>query len=218
MRKISAIKRSRNQARRYYDQISKIYDWLTAGEKPLIQKGVALLGISQDERIIDIGCGTGTGLHDINEKLSQAGRSFGLDLSYQMLMESREKFGSKKSTPFLVQSDAVKLPIKSDQFDGLLCTFTLELFSIKEIPLVLNEFQRILKSSGRLVIVSMAQEPHTIAVDIYEWIHKYFPIAADCRPIPLSDLLRNGEFEIMVLETDQYWGLPIEYALCQPVK
>lgn len=217
MRKISSINRSKNEARQYYDRISKIYDWLTAGEKAFIQKGVALLDISPGEKILDIGCGTGTSLVYIQKILNDTGISFGIDLSHQMLLESKTKFNFSKLGHYLVQGDGAKLPIKSNQFDGLICSFTLELFAKKEIPIVLSEFRRILKSGGRMVIVSLGQEPHTIAVDIYEWIHDLFPVAVDCRPIPLLDLLVDQGFDIKASITDQYWRLPVNTILCEPI-
>lgn len=218
MRKISAINRSKNEARQYYDRISKIYDWLTSGEKAFIQKSVAFLDISPEEKIADIGCGTGTGLVFIQKELSNECKSIGIDLSHQMLLESQRKINSNESGHYLVQGDGAKLPIRSNQLDGLLCSFTLELFSKKEIPIVLDEFHRILKKDGRLAIVSLAQEPHTMAVEIYELTHKLFPIAVDCRPIPLLDLLVDHGFKIKESERHQFWGIPIKIALCQPKK
>jgi len=214
MKKISPINRSKDQARRYYDRISHIYDWLTAGENRLIQKGVDFLGVKPGERIADIGCGTGAGIKFIQNDLSQSGIVIGVDLSHQMLLESQNKIKTDNQGHSLVQGDAVKLPIKSGKFDGILCTFTLELFAEREIPLVLNEFNRVLKKGGRLVIVSLAQDPKTIAVEIYEWLHKVFPVVVDCRPIPLTNLLSDVGFEIRELQKDQYWGLPIKSALC----
>jgi hypothetical protein len=40
---IAPILRSKGQARKYYNRISGIYDWLTISEKPLIQQGVETL-------------------------------------------------------------------------------------------------------------------------------------------------------------------------------
>lgn len=217
MRRISPINRSKKQARDYYGSISKIYDLLTAGEKRFIRKGVEILGVKPKEIIADIGCGTGTGMRYIQEELSKDGISLGIDISHRMLQESRKKIGPRAPGHYLLQGDGAKLPIKSNQFDGILCIFTLELFSTKEIPFVLNEYRRVLRSRGRLVVVALAQQPQTFAVDIYEWIHKQFPVAFDCRPIPLLDLLINQDFEIKTSETEQYWGLPIQTVLCQPV-
>ncbi|MDY6873726.1 MAG: hypothetical protein SVR81_07145 [Chloroflexota bacterium] len=52
-------------AQRYYDRLSKIYDWLTASERSLIEKNVSVLSPTKGETILEIGCGTGTGLTSI---------------------------------------------------------------------------------------------------------------------------------------------------------
>lgn len=217
MRKISPINRSKKQAHDYYDRISRIYDLLTAGEKRFIRKGVELLNVTPAEKFADIGCGTGTGLNYIKSQLFQKGLLLGIDISHQMLLESQQKIGLNTPGHFLVQGDGAKLPIKSGLLDGIISTFTLELFSKKEMPIVLDEFRRVLKPDGRLVIVAMAQEPHSLAIDIYEWLHEQFPVAIDCRPIPLFDLLTDQGFEIKSLETEQYWGLSIKTVVCKPV-
>lgn len=212
MREISPINRSTNQARKYYDRISKFYDWLTSGEKKFVKLGVDLLSVKPKEKIVEVGCGTGAGIKYIQRKLSLEGILVGFDLSHQMLKRSQTKIEFNNSGTHLVQGDAAKLPIKQDQFDGVFCSFTLELFSEREIRHVFTEFCRILNPGGRLAIVSLAQEPHTVAVDIYEWFHKKFPVAVDCRPIPLLYLLVDAGFEVTESRTDHYWGLPITIA------
>jgi len=85
MREILPVERPRQKARRYYDRISGIYDWLAASETSLIKKGIHLLSVEPDERFIEIGCGTGTALKDVSSALSGTGVGVGLDLSHQML-------------------------------------------------------------------------------------------------------------------------------------
>ena len=217
MKRISPIKRSKSQARHYYDRISKIYDLMTSGEKGFIQKGVALLKIKPTEKIIDIGCGTGTGLKYIRKELSRFGSCIGIDLSHQMLLESKEKIESDSPCCNLVQGDGTNLPLEQDQFDGILCSFTLELFSQDDISTVLDELRRVLRDEGRCVFVALAQEPQTLVVNVYEWLHEQFPVAIDCRPIPLTDLLLEHGYKILDSTTMQYWGLSIKIVLSQPV-
>ena len=57
---VAPILRTKEQARRYYDRISPLYDWLTASEKPLIEKAVTALAPQTGETILEVGSGTGT--------------------------------------------------------------------------------------------------------------------------------------------------------------
>ncbi|MFW5714225.1 MAG: class I SAM-dependent methyltransferase [Brevefilum sp.] len=212
MKNITSVPRSKEQAQNYYDRISGIYDWLTASEKPLIKKGVNLLSPKPDERILEIGCGTGPGLKFIEENSKGSARVAGLDLSRNMLLKSREK-----TSAGLIQADAAKLPISHSRFDGVFCSFTLELFSENEIPSVLREIHRILRSDGRLVAVALSKYPENLAVTLYEFAHQLFPVALDCRPIPLKQILEDNDFRVITEEKLMNWGLPVEMVECKPV-
>jgi ubiquinone/menaquinone biosynthesis C-methylase UbiE len=91
MKSFAPIHRTKAQARRFYGRISAFYDGLTASEKPLILKGVVALAPQPGETFLEIGCGTGTGLAQIEEHLQGQGAMLGLDLSLPMLRESRKK-------------------------------------------------------------------------------------------------------------------------------
>lgn len=213
MSEILPVNRSKHAARRYYNRISGIYDWLTTSEKKFIKKGVSLLSASNDEKILEIGCGTGTGLYLISQDLSGNGMVVGVDLARQMLMKARKNTDCANPVPVLVQGDGAALPFSKDQLDGVLCTFTLELFSTDEIQSVLMELRRILKPEGRLAVVTLAQKPRNLPVRVYELIHQLFPVVVDCRPIPLVDLLTENGFTIICDEKSINWGLPIHLTL-----
>jgi len=204
------IHRSKNQAQRYYDRISGIYDWLTAGERGLIRSGVELLAPKPGETILEIGCGTGTGLKWIAEALSGSGQVFGLDLSYQMLIRSQGKSRQLKSAPSLILGDGANLPLQEDHFDAIFCTFTLELFPEDEISIVMDEFSRVLKPAGRITVVALSREPYNLPVRIYEFAHRQFPVALDCRPIPLEEILTICGVDILEAQKSMNWGLPVD--------
>ena len=211
MKPFAPVTRSREQARQYYNRISGIYDWLTSSEKPLIEKGIETLSPQPGESIFEIGCGSGTGLKLISESLSKSGIIIGLDLAYQMLLESQ-----KKSKTGLVEGDGTNLPLQSKRFDGVFCSFTLELFPAKEIPRVLGEIRRVLKAEGRLIIVALSVKPRTLAVRLYEFAHKLFPVALDCRPIPLENILIENGYRIQTKTELINWGLPVKIIASEP--
>ena len=204
------IHRSKKQAQRYYNRISGIYDWLTAGEKNLIRNGVELLAPKPGENILEIGCGTGTGLKWIAEALSGSGQVIGLDLSYQMLIKSQGKSRQLKPEPALILGDGAKLPLQNDYFDAIFCAFTLELFPKDEMMIVMEEFSRVLKRPGRIAVMALSREPYNLPVRIYEFAHQQFPVALDCRPIPLVEILTKCGIEITRTQKIMNWGLPVD--------
>lgn len=212
------IKRSKAQARRFYDRISGIYDVLTASEKPVIKQGLDLLDVQPGEHVLEIGCGTGSALQWIHNNASTPAGVLGLDLSRQMLLKSQQKTSRLQHPPLLIQGDGVKLPLAKAAFDAIFMSFTLELFSEAEIKTVLGECRRALKPSGRLGVVSLADTPRTLPLRLYELAHQLFPVAVDCRPIPVIDLLQTNGFEVKTAIKERNWGLPIHLTLSKILK
>jgi ubiquinone/menaquinone biosynthesis C-methylase UbiE len=207
------VSRPKAKAQSYYDHLSKIYGWLTASERALIEKGVKILAPNKEETILDIGCGTGTGLAAIAKSLGDSGKIVGLDLAFRMLAEAKQKNFFSQPNAFLLQGDAAKLPFKKHTFDAIYCAFTLELFSEVEMSHVLHELRRTLTPKGRLVVVSLSRTPRNLAVRLYEAGHRVFPVALDCRPIPLKAILVQSGFTIHHSEKFMNWGLPVDIVL-----
>ena len=212
MKPIAPVKRSKEQARQYYNRISGIYDWLTSSEKALIEKGVKALSPQPGETILEIGCGPGVGLELIQDTVKGSCRLIGLDLARKMLRESQ-----KKSKASLVQGDGAFLPLQGQNVEAVLCSFTLELFPEEEIPRVLDEITRVLTNNGRLVVVALSKEEKNLAVRLYEYVHRLFPVAVDCRPIPLYQILTEQGFQIQNERSYYNWGLPVRIITSKPV-
>jgi demethylmenaquinone methyltransferase/2-methoxy-6-polyprenyl-1,4-benzoquinol methylase len=94
--------------------------------------------------------------------------------------------------------------------DGVFMSFTLELFDTPEIPKVLAECKRALRSGGRIVVVGMSKEDaHGVIFEMYEWSHRHFPNFIDCRPIFVRRALEAAGFLIRDSEKMQMW-VPVE--------
>jgi ubiquinone/menaquinone biosynthesis C-methylase UbiE len=111
----------------------------------------------------------------------------------------------------LVRGDAVELPWPDAGFDAAFLSFTLELFDTPAIPLVLAECGRVLRPGGRLGVVAMAlRQPRSLMLRLYEWAHRRFPAAVDCRPVAVRTLIEQAGFAVTSREESSTWGLPVD--------
>ena len=115
----------------------------------------------------------------------------------------------------MIQGDGTLLPFAPHSFEAAFLSFTLELFSDDEIPVVLEECHRVLKREGRLGVVSLAKRD-VLACRLYEWGHERWPALLDCRPIHLRESLKAAGFRIQAAKVQTMWGLPVEIALGRP--
>jgi len=215
---ISRVNRSKEAARVSYNRLSSWYDVIAGStEKKYRDWGLEKLSARSGEKILEIGFGTGHCLVSLAKAVGPTGRVVGVDISDGMLAIARERLQKEglAERADLQLGDAANLDfLEAGSLDGVFMSFTLELFDNPEIPRVLQECRRLLKTGGRIAVVSMTKtNPPGVAVRIYEWFHEYMPDYADCRPIFARQALEQNGFVIQDVSTSSMWGLPVEIVL-----
>jgi ubiquinone/menaquinone biosynthesis C-methylase UbiE len=203
---------ARQTTRTNYDRLSRWYDILSgSSERPARVRGMQMLNIQPGERVLEIGCGTGESLPMLAHSTEDAGHVIGLDLSAGMLRVAKYKLGKQPVAPInFVQGDAIQLPFGEVSFDALFMSFTLELFPSGEIPILLRECRRVLRSGGRMGVVSLLQKENPGWMEkTYTWAHRRWPQIIDCRPVPLEQTLTSVGFEISRAMEMSMWGLAV---------
>jgi ubiquinone/menaquinone biosynthesis C-methylase UbiE len=209
---------TREQTRQNYDRMSRWYDMFAGSEKKFTETGLQILGAKAGERVLEIGFGTGHSLVTLAQQVRETGLVTGVELSPGMIEVTRKRIQTKspERSVQMIRGDGTLTPFASNSFDATFLSFTLELFSDAEIPVVLKECRRVLKQEGRLVIVSLAKQD-VLACRLYEWGHERWPVMLDCRPIELRNSLETGGFRVQAAKTQTMWGLPVEIVLSRPV-
>jgi demethylmenaquinone methyltransferase/2-methoxy-6-polyprenyl-1,4-benzoquinol methylase len=146
------------QVQRIFDTIAPIYDranvLLSFGlARQWRKQAVASFHDDPPGEVLDVACGTG----DLVKAVLTASPSsvvIGLDFSEEMLRQARAKLPGAT----FVQGDVLALPFDANRFDAVTVGFGLRNFV--DIPKALVEMARVLKSSGRLIILE-ATHPGT---------------------------------------------------------
>ena len=217
MREIKRVKRSKEDAKNSYNKMSKWYDLLAGhSEKRFRNVGLQKLNIREGEKVLEIGFGTGHCILSLARSVGDTGKTYGLDLSEDMLMITvlRIKKAGLSEKVDLQCGDALNLPYPELYFDAVFTSFTLELFDTPEIPLVLEQCRRVLKKDGRICVVAMSKkEKQGPMVKLYEWLHEKFPNYIDCRPIFVRQSLESAHFKIVDTTMMSLFGLDVEIVL-----
>jgi demethylmenaquinone methyltransferase/2-methoxy-6-polyprenyl-1,4-benzoquinol methylase len=199
--------------RAFYNRISRVYDRLSeASEHASRDAGLELLAAAPAERVLEIGCGTGTAAVELARAVGPEGRVVAVDLAEGMLAETAARLTAEALTGRArpLQADARRLPFRDRTFAAAFSSFTLELFEPDDAGRVLAEVRRVLGPGGRLVVVSLAEPDHTRPmVELYRWLHRHFPHFVDCRPIEVERWLEAAGFTVGASRRLSMWGLTV---------
>jgi len=137
---------------RYYDRGMALF---TLGREARMRSHtVEAAGIQPGERVLDVGCGTGTLALAAAERTGGRGEVVGIDPSAAMIAVAREKAAGRAGVRFEIAA-IESLPFADASFDVALSSL---MFHHLPRPLQragLIELRRVLRPSGRLIIVDM---------------------------------------------------------------
>jgi demethylmenaquinone methyltransferase/2-methoxy-6-polyprenyl-1,4-benzoquinol methylase len=139
----------KSRARLFYRYLSKVYDRVNpfVWNERMRDEAVAMLELSGDERVLDVGCGTGFATEAL---LAEAGEVHGLDQSVHQLEGAWAKLGKHDPVRFSM-GDAERLPYAEDSFDAVWSSGSIEYWPNPEAALA--EFRRVVRPGGYVLVV-----------------------------------------------------------------
>lgn len=112
--------------------------------------------LATGQRVLDLGCGTGTLLVLIHEREPRA-RAFGVDGDSQMVGHAATKLDAAGISPHVIVALAQEMPLASRSFDRILSTLFFHHLPTATKPAVLQETLRILRPGGELHVMDFGR-------------------------------------------------------------
>jgi SAM-dependent methyltransferase len=160
-----------------YTEVSETYNNHRSYSKGFIKGVIKFGGISDDMRILDLGCGTGNVIIGLQGFLHAD--IFGVDISPRMLERAR-----RKSLQVICSDiDAQQLPFHDGSFDIILAVYVVH--QLNNLSCLLSESFRVLRQEGALVFLTSSYkqiECHHPA------IRQFFPSAIDIEKARFLDI------------------------------
>jgi demethylmenaquinone methyltransferase/2-methoxy-6-polyprenyl-1,4-benzoquinol methylase len=137
------------RARTFYRYLSKVYDRVNpfVWNEEMRAAAIAMLDLSADDRVLDVGCGTGFATEGLLEHTEDV---HGLDQSPHQLAKAYEKFGKRGPVRFY-QGDAERLPFRDDAFDVVWSSGSIEYWP--NPVATLRDLRRVATPGGQVLVV-----------------------------------------------------------------
>jgi ubiquinone/menaquinone biosynthesis C-methylase UbiE len=175
-------KRLNPKKKAFFNEKAEIWDDITVHNLEKVQYIIGMLEIHSDDRILDVGTGTGI-LIPFYEKYLVGGSVVALDYSEKMIEVARSKYPEKEHTKisYLV-SDVYDLKYDKD-FDLVVCYSCFPHFA--DQPLALKIMSTALKKGGRLVIA------HSDSAKTINGVHMNSCVEIGNDRLPSMELLKQ---------------------------
>ncbi|VVB91151.1 Putative arsenite methyltransferase [uncultured archaeon] len=186
--------------REVYNKMSRIYFLATPLEKKARMRGIELAKIQPNDKVLEVAVGIGHSFLEILKRVGRGNTVYGLDLSPAMLEKTRKLALKNGYFNFeLREGDARRLPFPDEMFDVVYNSYMLDLVPIEEFSIILNEFHRVLKKDGRLILVNLSKKNSSPV--LIEKIYKLAPyLMGGCRPVLMAAFARQAGFRNVIRE------------------
>lgn len=178
-----------------YKSIAPIYDlWGMLTETKARKRCLELANIHDGEKVLEVAVGTGSTFIEIMKR-NPNGQNHGIDLTQEMLSRAKKKAGMLGHKNYSLElGDAYNLTYPDGMFDLVMNNYMFDLLPEGAFPQVLNEFKRVLRPGGRLVMANMTKALHWYD-SISEMVYRIRPsLLGGCRGVYLLPYLESAGF------------------------
>ncbi len=166
------ILENKSRARLFYKYLSQVYDKINPfiWNEEMRTEAIGMLDIQADDRILDVGCGTGFATEGLlgHENVDEV---WGLDQSPHQLEKAFAKFGRTGLVNFHM-GDAERLPFATNSFDIIWSSGSIEYWP--NPVRALREFRRVVKPGGQILVVGPNYPKTTIMQKVADAIMLFY--------------------------------------------
>lgn len=198
---IEAKNFTRNDIRRAYNVRSLFYRFSVKKAQHIHTLfAINKAQIKTGEIVLECAIGSGDTFLELSKKVGNGTVIYGVDLSKSMLLLTENKLKNNNITNFdLKEADCSKLPFKDNKFDVVYSAYMLDIIPKHEMGIFLAEFKRVLKPSGRLVLLNTSKKRGSPS--LLEKLYLYLPsqfvlyFLGACRPVLMKEDVIKAQFK-----------------------
>jgi ubiquinone/menaquinone biosynthesis C-methylase UbiE len=213
---IFSARLSKKEVIKVYSQTASVYDlWAMLTETKSRKRAFELANIQDGEAVLEVAVGTGLTFQEIL-KANPNGYSVGIDITPAMLEKARAKATKIGGTNYQISlGDAYDLRFPDHHFDVLINNYMFDLLPEPDFTQVLEEFRRVLKPNGRIVLANMTKGTRFYQ-HFWESIYRVNPRwLGGCRGVQLVQAMEAVGFLNIYRETVSQFGFPSEIISAQ---
>ncbi|WP_312910474.1 class I SAM-dependent methyltransferase [Natronosalvus caseinilyticus] len=189
----------RNAVRRSYDELSPVYAAQRSDDGPGTRVLERFLGsLENPQRVLDAGCGQGT---PVLSRLAETTTAVGLDFSREQLRLATDAAPGAD----LLQGDMTTLPLEESSFDAVVAYWSLIHVPLEAHGNVIDEFARVLRPGGRLLL---CEGTNAWTGENPDWLESGVEMAWEIAGAEAT----RGQLQEAGFEVLEEWGVPEEFA------
>lgn len=192
-----------------YDPLLKV---LTLGkEKAIREATLELAWVNPGEKVLDVGCGTGSLTLLAKERVGPAGEVYGIDPAYEMIDVARGKC-ARALVDVILQTGVIEaIPFADDTFDVVLSSFMVHHLPEDVKKAGFEEVRRVLVPGGRLLVIDIEPSGLPFLGSLFTHLIGHGRIRGNITALP--PMLREAGFDGVEVGPAGY--VPLSYALAR---
>jgi ubiquinone/menaquinone biosynthesis C-methylase UbiE len=158
---------------------------------PWASRLIQFANIQPNDRVLDVGCGTGIVARLIASDVNFTGAITGLDLSSNMLAVARAMADQQNQKIDWHEGRVESMPFQNTSFDVVVCQQALQFFADRK--LALSEIHRVLAKDGHFVFSTwQGLDRHPFYVKLHDVIQKRFRMSG------VETIFELGDYDTLI--------------------